>query len=136
MNNYQEHTSAELTFSDIHVANELFGAHNCNLKRIAEATDVIISARGNTVSVKGDTISSDLAKNILSQLYGLIKDGYPVYAKDVEYATNVLSRDSNVNLKDIFFDTVLTALSFTKSILTPRHIVHPCQQSISTPHSI
>jgi phosphate starvation-inducible PhoH-like protein len=119
MNTYQEHTSSELTFSDIHVANELFGTHNCNLKRIAEATDVSISARGDTVSIKGDNISSDLAKNILSQLYGLIKKGYPVYAKDVEYATNVLSRDSNVNLKDIFLDTVY--VTSKKGTITPKN---------------
>jgi len=119
MNNYQEHTRAELTFSDIHVANELFGAHNCNLKRIAEATDVIISARGNTVSINGDTISSDLAKNILNQLYGLIKGGYPIYAKDVEYATNVLSRDSRVNLKNIFLDTVY--VTSKKTTITPKN---------------
>jgi len=119
MNNYQEHSSAELTFSDIHIAKELFGAHDCNLKRVAEATDTSISARGNTVSIKGDTISSDLAKNILSQLYGLIKKGYPVYAKDVEYATNVLSRDSNVNLKDIFFDTVY--VTSKKRTITPKN---------------
>ncbi len=89
------------------------------LKRIAEATDVTISARGNTVSIKGDNISSDLAKNILSQLYGLIQKGYPVYAKDVEYATNVLSRDSNVNLKDIFFDTVY--VTSKKGTITPKN---------------
>ncbi|MCD6584561.1 MAG: hypothetical protein J7K96_02255, partial [Desulfobacteraceae bacterium] len=119
MNDYQKHTCAELTFSDIHVANELFGAHNCNLKRIAEATDVTISARGNTISITGDTISSDLAKNILNQLYGLIKDGYPVYAKDVEYATNVLSRDSHVNLKNIFLDTVY--VTSKKTTITPKN---------------
>ena len=78
MNNYKENTSTELTFSDSQIANELFGVHNANLKRIAEATGVSITARGNTIFIKGDTISADLAGNILDQLYGLIKDGYPV----------------------------------------------------------
>ena len=119
MNNYQEQTSTELTFSDPHIANELFGAHNCNLKRIAEATDVDLTARGNTVFIKGDTISANLAENILSQLYGLIKDGYPVYTKDVEYATNVLSRDSSVDLKNIFMDTVY--VTSKKRTITPKN---------------
>lgn len=119
MNNYQENTSAELTFADAHVANELYGVHNCNLKRIAEATGVNIAARGNTVFLKGDTIATELAQNILSQLYGLIKDGYPVYAKDVEYATNVLSRDSGVNLKNIFMDAVY--VTSKKRTITPKN---------------
>lgn len=118
MSKYQEHTRTELTFSDIHAANELLGAHNSNLKRIAEATDTTISARGNTISIQGDTISSNLAKNILNQLYGLIKDGYPVYPKDVEYAANVLSRDDGIRLKDIFLDTVY--VTSKKQTVTPK----------------
>jgi len=119
MNNYQEQTSTELTFSDPQAVTELFGAHNRNLKRIAESTDVNITARGNTIFIKGDTISVNLAANILSQLYGLIKDGYPIYEKDVEYATNVLSRDCSVNLKNIFMDTVY--VTSKKRTITPKN---------------
>ncbi|MGB9500289.1 MAG: PhoH family protein [Dissulfuribacterales bacterium] len=118
MSKYQEHTSTELTLPDIHFANELWGVHNNNLNRIAEATDTSISARGNTISISGDTISSNLAKNILNQLYGLIKDGYPVYPKDVEYAANVLSRDDGICLKDIFLDTVY--VTSKKQTVTPK----------------
>jgi len=106
MSNYQEHARSELTFQDAHAASELFGVHDGNLKRIAEAAGVTISARGDTVFIEGDTIASTLAANILNQLYGLVRDGYPVFAKDVEYATHVLCRDSRVNLKEIFLDTV------------------------------
>jgi phosphate starvation-inducible PhoH-like protein len=106
MTNYNTNTKTELTFSDINLARELFGEQDSNLKRIAEAADVHIQARGNAVFIQGDTISAGLAENILNQLYGLIKDGYPVYPKDVEYATNILCRDNNVKLKEIFLDAV------------------------------
>jgi phosphate starvation-inducible PhoH-like protein len=106
MNTYQEQTRTELTFSDNHAAHELFGVHNSHLKQISDAADVTITARGNTVFISGDTIATELAANILNQLYALIRDGYPVYAKDVEYAANVLSRDGSVNLKSIFMDAV------------------------------
>ena len=106
MDTYQEQTRTELTFSDNHAAHELFGVHNSHLKQISDAADVTITARGNTVSINGDTIATELAANILNQLYALIRDGYPVYAKDVEYAANVLSRDGSVNLKSIFMDAV------------------------------
>ncbi len=106
MNTYQEQTRTELTFSDNHAAHELFGVHNSHLKQISDAADATITARGNTVFISGDTIATELAANILNQLYALIRDGYPVYAKDVEYAANVLSRDGSVNLKSIFMDAV------------------------------
>ncbi|MDO9264714.1 MAG: phosphate starvation-inducible protein PhoH, partial [Desulfosalsimonadaceae bacterium] len=86
MSKYQKKALSEITFADNQTANELFGAHNGNLNRIAESTGVTISARGTTVTIEGDTIASDLAGNILNQLYELIRSGYPVYPKDVEYA--------------------------------------------------
>jgi phosphate starvation-inducible protein PhoH and related proteins len=106
MTNYNTNTKTELTFPDINLARELFGEQDSNLKRIAEAADVHIQARGNVVFIQGDTISAGLAENILNQIYGLIKDGYPVYPKDVEYATNILCRDNSVKLKEIFLDAV------------------------------
>jgi phosphate starvation-inducible protein PhoH and related proteins len=106
MSNYNINAKTEVTFSDINLARELFGEQDSNLKRIAEAADVHIQARGNTVFIQGDTISTGLAENILNQLYGLIKEGFPVYPKDVEYATNILCRDNSVKLKEIFLDAV------------------------------
>ena len=47
-----------------------------------------------------------MAKNILKQLYGLLKDNYPIYPTDVDYAVRILSEDDRVDLKTIFLDTV------------------------------
>jgi len=101
-----ENNKTRLIFSDINLASQLFGEYNKNLKRIAELTDVSIHARGNTVFIQGDSIAEDLAKKILKQLYGLLKDGYPIYPNDVEYAVRILSEDDRIKLKDIFLDTV------------------------------
>ena len=79
---------SSLDFSDIDLARQLFGEHNSNLQRIAEATDVTINARGNTVFIAGDKISSNLAENILNQLYGLLKEGYPVHPNDIDFAVS------------------------------------------------
>lgn len=106
MTKYKEHTQTEMVFSDPGLVKTLFGAHNDNLHRIAAATDTKIHARGNCVTIEGDNIASELAENILNQLYSLIKEGYPVYPNDVDYAANVLSRDHRTRLKDIFLDTI------------------------------
>ena len=101
-----ENNKTRLIFSDINLASQLFGEYNSNLKRIEELTDVSIHARGNTIFIQGDSIAENLAKKILKQLYGLLKDGYPIYPNDVEYAVRILSGDDRIKLKDIFLDTV------------------------------
>ncbi len=101
-----ENNKTRLIFSDINLASQLFGEYNGNLKKIAELTDVSIHARGNTIFIQGDSIAENLAKKILKQLYGLLKDGYPIYPNDVEYAVRILSGDDRIKLKDIFLDTV------------------------------
>ncbi len=101
-----ENNKTRLIFSDINLASQLFGEYNRNLKRIAELTDVSIHARGNTIFIQGDSIAENLVKKILNQLYGLLKDGYPIYPNDVEYAVRILSEDDRIKLKDIFLDTV------------------------------
>jgi phosphate starvation-inducible PhoH-like protein len=106
MDKLSENNQTKLTFSDINLAKQLFGEYNTHLQLIADAVDVSIHARGNTVLITGDSIASNLAENILKQLYGLLKDSFPVYPSDVEYAVRILSEDDRTVLKDIFLDTV------------------------------
>jgi len=124
MNNYKQDTKSELTLPDNHLAMELFGEQNQNLTRVAEAAGVTLQARGNTVFIRGDSIGAELAQNILNQLYGLLKEGYPLYPNDVDYAANVLARDHTVRLKDIFMDTVYVTAK--KRTVTPKS---PMQKS-------
>ncbi|MBS0013247.1 MAG: PhoH family protein [Desulfobacterales bacterium] len=118
MMNYQEKTRTELNFPDTTLARSLFGTHNANLQRIAESSGATIHARGNGVLVEGDSVSAELACEILNQLYGLLKEGYPVYPNDVDYAANVLCRDCSIKLKDIFLDTVY--ITSGRRTITPK----------------
>ncbi|OEU68204.1 MAG: phosphate starvation-inducible protein PhoH [Desulfobacterales bacterium PC51MH44] len=106
MDESTKNNQTKLTFSDVDQARQLFGEYNSNLKRIADAMDVSIHARGNTVFIQGDSIAASLAKNVLKQLYGLLEENYPIYPNDVDYAVRILSGDDRIKLKDIFLDTV------------------------------
>ncbi|MDI6686721.1 MAG: PhoH family protein, partial [Desulfobacterales bacterium] len=108
----------EYTFSDINAARQLFGEYNGNLQRIADALNITINARGSTVFIHGDSIAVSLSQNILEQLYGLLKNNYPIYPNDVDYAIRVLSGDDSVNLKEIFLDTVY--VTSKKHPVTPK----------------
>ncbi|MBW2237963.1 MAG: PhoH family protein [Deltaproteobacteria bacterium] len=101
MDEISQNNKTRLIFSDINLASRLFGDYNKNLKKIEALVDVSIHARGNTVFIQGDSIAESLAKNILKQLYNLLKEGYPIYSRDV-----ILSEDDRINLKDIFLDKV------------------------------
>ncbi|MFH2218040.1 MAG: PhoH family protein [Pseudomonadota bacterium] len=117
-NSDNKHT--KLTLSNIELAKQLFGEHNGNLHKIAEATGVTIHARGNTLFIDGDSIATNLAQNIINQLYGLLKDKYPVYPEDIDYAARLLSGDDRINLKDIFLDTVY--ITSKKRPITPKSL--------------
>jgi phosphate starvation-inducible PhoH-like protein len=106
MDEISQNNKTRLIFSDINLASRLFGDYNKNLKKIEALVDVSIHARGNTVFIQGDSIAESLAKNILKQLYNLLKEGYPIYSRDVDYAVRILSEDDRINLKDIFLDKV------------------------------
>jgi phosphate starvation-inducible PhoH-like protein len=107
-----------LDFSDIDLAQQLFGEHNKNLQRVAKATDATINARGNTVFIYGEKIAATLADNILKQLYGLLKEGYPIHTNDIDYAVRILNADDRVRLKEIFLDKVY--ITSKKNTVAPK----------------
>src|SRR5210317_1780592 len=118
MNDISDNKSITVDFSDIEMARQLFGEHNANLQRIAEATESTVNARGGTVFIQGDSIAGRLAQNVLEQLYDLIKEGYPIHPNDIDYAVRVLSGNDRADLKKIFLDTVF--ITSKKTTITPK----------------
>jgi phosphate starvation-inducible PhoH-like protein len=51
-------------------------------------------------------------------LYGLIKEGYPIHANDIDYAVRVLSGNDRADLKKIFLDTVF--ITSKKTTIAPK----------------
>ena len=118
MDETSKQDTRKLDFNNTEAARQLFGDHNRNLRTISDALNIGVYARGNQVIIQGDEIHSDLARNILTQLYGLLKEGYPVHPNDVDYAIRVLSTNDRVNLKEIFLDTVF--ITAKKKSITPK----------------
>jgi phosphate starvation-inducible protein PhoH and related proteins len=110
--------ATHLTLPDIHLARQLFGEHNAHLNKIAESLDVAIQTRGNTIMIRGESYAEELARNILNQLYDLLKNGYSIYPTDIDYAIRVLSADDGAKLKDLFLDTVF--MTSKKTPISPK----------------
>ena len=118
MNDISQNKPITVDFTDIELARQLFGEHNSNLQRIAETMEITVNTRGSTVFIQGDSIAAHLAQNVLEQLYGLIKEGYPIHAHDIDYAVRVLSGNDRVDLKKIFLDTVF--ITSKKTTIAPK----------------
>ncbi len=109
-----------MIFDDLQIAHILFGAHNENLKRISKTVGVRINAKGNALTIQGDSPDVQLAIQILNDLYGLLKKGYPLYPTDIDYAIRMISDDRTVNLEEIFLDTIY--ISSRKRVITPKSL--------------
>jgi phosphate starvation-inducible PhoH-like protein len=118
MKTLPENKQTTVDFADIELARQLFGEHNRHLQRIATATHTAVNARGSTVFIDGEAIAARLAQNVLEQLYGILKEGYPVHAKDIDFAIRVLSGNDRADLKKIFLDTVF--ITSKKTTITPK----------------
>jgi phosphate starvation-inducible PhoH-like protein len=110
----------KVSFSNNNIFKNLLGEHDGNIKLIEKLEPVKMGIRGNDISISGEGISVGLVKNLLVQLYAIMKKGYPVYPADIDYAHRILSENSRADLEKIFLDTVF--ISSKKQIITPKSI--------------
>ena len=105
---------------DRNLAADLFGQQNRNLKQIERILKIRIGSRGSEVHLQGDPVQVGLAKRLLEELLDLMREGYPVYPTDIDYAVRILSADAGTHLKNIFLDTVF--VSFRKKVISPKSL--------------
>lgn len=113
-------STGDFVAEDQNLANLLFGRQNRHLKLIERYLGVRITSNGNRLILEGDQPQVQLAVRLCEELYSLLKEGYPLYPTDFDYASRILSKDSTVNLKDIFLDTVL--ISARNKVISPKSL--------------
>ncbi|MCC6847790.1 MAG: PhoH family protein [Deltaproteobacteria bacterium] len=111
----------ELEFQDHRLFHELLGRQDEHVKAIEKALGVRIGVAGKAVSIGGDPVDRELAGRVMTQLYGVLERGFPVYASDVDYALRILASDHTANVRDIFLDTVYIAAQ--KRVITPKSVM-------------
>jgi phosphate starvation-inducible PhoH-like protein len=114
------HLVETICFENIENIIHLFGEHNKHLKYLEKIEPVKLSVQGNLLTVSGESIAVGLVKNLLTQLYEIVKKGYPLYAPDIDYAHRILSENSATNLEKIFLDAVF--ISSKKKVIAPKSI--------------
>ena len=118
----------KLVFPDTALARVLFGEHGANLKLIEKELSLQIHSRGNTLVIEGAPADTALAEKVLRELYDLIREGFPIYGQDVDFAIRIISGGKTYH-SGIFFST--------RSTLPPKkRSSHPRawrKKNISTP---
>jgi phosphate starvation-inducible PhoH-like protein len=107
-------------FPDPYVLRQLAGDSCSHLKIIEESIGVKCSLKGNTIELSGEDFDVQLAEHALKDLYKLIKGGFPLYPDDVWYAVRMLAKDRNVNLEDVFKDSIY--ISSSKKVIVPKSL--------------
>ena len=110
----------QLAFNDPRLFRELLGNQDEHLKIAQRALGVKFRVHGTEMEIQGDRPESELAREVMRQLYGLLERGYPVYGSDVDYAIRILSSNSKANLQEIFLDTIY--ISSHKRTITPKSV--------------
>jgi len=113
-------STVPLQFGNQALFRELLGHHDEHVKLLERELGIRIDVGDGTLTVDGDPVAGELAARTLTQLYGLLEQGYPIYAADVEYALRILAGDRSARLKDIFLDTVF--ISAHKRTITPKSV--------------
>jgi len=113
-------STVPLQFGNQALFRELLGQHDEHVKLLERELAVRIDVGDGTLTVDGDPVAGELAARTLTQLYGLLEQGYPIFAADVEYALRILAGDRSARLKDIFLDTVF--ISAHKRTITPKSV--------------
>lgn len=80
-----------LNFDDNSLLQELYGEHDRNLARIEQKLGVWLTSRGNQLAVAGPSEAANAAKDVLLELYELLKQGQPVGSDEVEAAVGLAS---------------------------------------------
>jgi phosphate starvation-inducible PhoH-like protein len=110
-----------LSFDDSEALRTLLGARDAHLKVVARETGAKARSRGGEVVLSGAPEETELAGQVLSQLYELIRQGFPVYEMDVEFAVRILAADATASLKDVFLDQIY--LTGKKRIISPKTLM-------------
>ena len=92
----------EIIIEDYQIARNLFGKKDKNLKIIEDELDIKVVARGNKIKMKGPGENVDNAGQVIEELLSITNKEKTLSQREVNYAVELLQKDSSINLENIF----------------------------------
>jgi phosphate starvation-inducible PhoH-like protein len=99
-------TRQTLIFDDNSTAAALYGENDRTLRILERELSIDARARGNEVRLVGPSTEVGVARKVLEQLYGVLRSGNPVNARDVREAVRIVTQQPNVDLQDVYQDVL------------------------------
>jgi phosphate starvation-inducible PhoH-like protein len=97
------------------MAAELYGEGDRTLRILEQELGIDARARGNEVRLVGSSVEVGLARKVLEELYGVLRGGNSVHARDVRQAVRMVTQQPDVDLADVYED-VLAAVGARRRI--------------------
>lgn len=98
------------------MAAELYGDGERNLRILERELGVDVRARGNEVRLVGEPRAVAAVRKVLEELYGWLREGQPVLARDVTAAARLSSGRPDVDLADVYED-VLSSVGSRRRVI-------------------
>lgn len=76
---------------------------------------------GNTLTIQGPEPASEVVERLLSDLYRLVQEGYPLQDNDLKYVVRILQDDPSVDITSIFSERV--EVPSRKRYITPKSLI-------------
>jgi phosphate starvation-inducible PhoH-like protein len=99
-------TRQTLVFDDNRMAAELYGDGERTLRILERELGVDAHARGNEVRLVGEPAAVAAARKVLEELYGWLRQGHPVQARDVTSAARLAAGRPDVELAEVYEDVL------------------------------
>ena len=86
----------------------LFGSYDENLKHFESLFNVKIRTQGHELLVDGESPGPENVERVVSQLSGLMRDGYKLSSADIKTAADMVAQDQSIDLREHFLKGSLT----------------------------
>jgi phosphate starvation-inducible protein PhoH and related proteins len=112
-----EEEVVKLTFDDTHLARNLFGPREENIKYLKKYFDVRASIRGNHLTLVGRKKEVENTSRVISELTGIIKKGFPINPSDIDHAVRYVAH-AHRSVDELYKDQILIPPS--RKIIRPK----------------
>lgn len=117
MEDRTEEEVVKLSFDDNHLARNLFGPREENIKYLKKYFDVRASIRGNHLTLIGRKKDVENTSKVINELAGIIKKGFVVNPSDIDHAVRYIAH-ADKGIDELYRDQIY--IPPTRKVITPK----------------
>ncbi len=112
-----EEEVVQLSFDDTHLARNLFGPRDENIKYLKKYFDVRTSVRGNHVTLVGRKKEVEDTSKVIHELAGILRKGFAIQPSDIDHAVRYVAH-TNKGIDELYGDRIYIPPS--RKVIVPK----------------